>query len=119
MVCNGVIDRDYVSSFAVKLGAAEAAGAHAKFGEMHGLLFAHPDPLKGNLLRLAAQLKLKERRFQEKVREDLLEGVKARRPSLSMMLVTTGPSDLQSLLNAVEGSAEEQIGEVILWTSIV
>lgn len=113
--------------------AAEAAGAQGRFWEMHDLLFDHQDSLQeGHLLRLAAQLKvdqtrfffdLKKRKFEERVREDRWGGVKSGVDGTPTFFINDirhdDPWDLKSLLSAVEdAAAEEQIGEVILWTSI-
>jgi protein-disulfide isomerase len=65
--------------------AAEAAGAQGKFWEMHDLLFEHQDSLqeknlKGYAERLALDVDrfrkdLKQRMFEERVREDFRRGV--------------------------------------------
>jgi protein-disulfide isomerase len=100
--------------------ASEAAGAQGKFWEMHDLLFDHQDSLdKASLLRLAAQLKidqtrfaydLKEGKFQEKVREDITGGVKSGVNGTPTFFINDvrhdGPWDLQSLMSAIERSAE-------------
>ena len=65
--------------------AAEAAGAQGRFWEMHELLFQHQNALETkNLLHYAGQLslnterfreELKDRSFEERVREDFRRGV--------------------------------------------
>ena len=101
--------------------AAEAAGVQGRFWEMHDLLFDHQDSLQeGNLLRLAAQLEvdqtrffydLKVRKFEERVREDRMGGIKSGVNATQTFFINDvrheGPRDFRSLLNAVERAAEE------------
>jgi protein-disulfide isomerase len=101
--------------------AAEGAGAQGKFWEMHGRLFDHQDSLEeGNLLRLAAQLEidqtrffydLKLRKFQERVRENFMSGVKSGVNGTPNFFINDvrydGPLEFQSLFSAIESAVEE------------
>jgi protein-disulfide isomerase len=100
--------------------AAEAAGTQGKFWEMHDLLFAYQDSLdEGNLLRLAALLELnqtrffydlKERKFEARVREDFMSGVKSGVNGTPTFFINDvrhdGPWEFQALLSAIERAAE-------------
>lgn len=100
--------------------AAEAAGAQGKFWEMHDRLFEHQQALDDKHLRkYAAELALDVPRFDRdmsehhyavRVREDLLSGVQCGVNGTPAFCINglryDGPIDLDSLIAAIEESAE-------------
>jgi protein-disulfide isomerase len=96
--------------------AAEAAGAHDKFWEMHDMLYAHQRALEdrnlanyANLLRVpfsVIERALTQHTYQERVREDFLSGVRSGVNGTPTFFVNgvrhDGPYDRDSLLAAFE-----------------
>jgi protein-disulfide isomerase len=99
---------------------AEFAGSHAKFWEMHDLLYENQDRLEDELLveltqRLhLAPAKLREaletRQFQPRVRADFTGGVRSGVNGTPTFFINgqrhDGSYDFDSLLDAVEGALE-------------
>jgi protein-disulfide isomerase len=104
--------------------AAEFAAAHGKFWEMHDLLFAHQDNLKdATLLKLAVKLRLgsdhlvhalKEGRYAARVKADLDSGVASGVHGTPTFYINgqryDGDYDLESLIEAVEGTVKMKSG---------
>jgi protein-disulfide isomerase len=101
--------------------AAEAAGAQGKFWEMHDTLFEHQDALDDpHLLLYAAAIGLDAERFArelaghayaDRVREDMVSGIWSGVQGTPTFFINDvryeGPRDVQSMLVAIEGAAEE------------
>jgi protein-disulfide isomerase len=102
--------------------AAEAAGAQGMFWEMHACLFEHQQALDDiHLLAYAAEFGLDVSRFSRemaqhryavRVREDFLSGVQSGVKGTPTFFINgvhyDGAFDLNSLLVAIEDTAEEQ-----------
>ena len=96
--------------------AAEAAGVHGKFWEMHDLLYENQDALEPeDLVQYARALKLELPRFvlemredvyADRVREDFHSGVRSGVNGTPTFFINgvrhNGPFDLASLLAAIE-----------------
>ena len=99
--------------------AAEAAGAQAKFWQMHAMLFEHQDALDGDdLLGYARALRLDEKRFTRdlaseayvrRIRQDVRSGIRSGvngTPTFFMNGVRyDGSWEAPDLLRAVESAA--------------
>jgi protein-disulfide isomerase len=103
--------------------AAEAAGAHNKFWEMHGTLYTHQHALDGaHLIKYAVALGLDPTSFQQalvgrfyekRVREDFLSGVRSGVNGTPTFFIDgiryDGPPDFDSMLaSLVEVVAEKE-----------
>ena len=101
--------------------AAEAAAEQRKFWEMHDTLFTHQDALDFRSLvnysiwigldLTAFREALVERRFEERVRQDFVQGVRSGVNGTPTLFINDlrydGPRDLDSLLAQIEAAAEE------------
>jgi protein-disulfide isomerase len=102
--------------------AAEAAGAQDVFWEMHATLYSHQDALDcANLTRYAIALGLNptsfrraldERRYENRVREDFLSGVRSGVNGTPTFFIDgvryDGPPDFDSLLVVLAAVADEK-----------
>jgi protein-disulfide isomerase len=105
--------------------AAELAGSHGLFWEMHDMLFSHQDALATrDLVRHAAQLGLDPASFARalatsthapRVREDFVSGVRSGVNGTPTFFVDgfryDGPRDFQSLMAALDEAARRNAGQ--------
>ena len=107
--------------------AAEYAGAHGKFWEMHDLLFAHQEALDiDHLAEYARQLGLdgeemkqavETGRFRAAVRHDLVSGVRSGANGTPTIFINgdryDGPRVEHNLADAIERAAGQPYGEEV------
>jgi protein-disulfide isomerase len=96
--------------------AAEAAGAHGRFWQMHDLLYENQQTLDDTHLLLFAEAidldterfarELRDEIYRERVREDFMSGVRSGVNGTPTFFINDvrhdGPWDIDSLLYAIE-----------------